>query len=110
MVKKDKLGAFRELKGDLIERIDKALGALAEPEYIEEVIPEREIHHSKVNTGIEIKNGVRDGFIRVAVYARDGYGCLCRLALKGIKGMKDIPDYVRDHIRALNDRRELYFA
>ena len=107
--KRDKLGRFRELSPDLTSRFDSVLSALAELDYVEEIVVERPIHHSRLVPHIEMKRSVDDlknGFVRVALYAREGYGCLVNVVIKGVYGIREIPHY----IRYLNKKPELYFG
>ena len=107
MIRKYKLRNPNKLRGALDERINMALDALADPHYVEEVIIEKKISHSKPAPHIELKrHPIKDGFFSVGVYARGGCGYLVKLAVRGTHGILNLPHYIRE----LDKRPDLYFA
>lgn len=102
-----------KLKGDLDERIAKALDALADsPDVMEVIIEGRTLKNSQRSPGFEIKKvytTVAGAITEVALFGQNGYGRMVKLLSRGITGArnvaeriyhmkrKDISDYFPEH-------------
>ena len=100
-----------KLRGDLDERIAKALDDLADcPDVLEIEIPDRPSKHKK-SIGFEIKRvytTVSGAVVEVGLLGHRGYGKVVKVLSSGITGARNVAEYIHNLKRG--DQREYFPA